>query len=123
MSTGKDFYDRQLEYLTGPDVNGLVENQYHPDAILSGWDYDNSTSFQYSGHDELKAHFKAYLAHLGYIKLISTDLFTELDDAIFFEATVEVAAGIANVYDVFTFQDGKAIRHFTGLKGFRPKEA
>lgn len=122
MSAGKEFYDRQVEYLAGPDIDGLIENQYHPDAILVGYDAQTMTPWQRSGHEELKAHFKAYMEHLGYIKLISTDMFAEIGDAIFFEATVEVAGGIANVYDVFTFKDGKAIRHFTGLKGFRPKE-
>ena len=69
----------------------------------------------------LKQHFINYLGYLGKIKLLSTDHFAEIDDAIFFEATVETEIGIAVVYDVFTFKDGKAIRHFTGVKEVRPK--
>jgi hypothetical protein len=114
---GKAFYERQIDFLTKQDVEGLIKTQYHTDAVLVGFDFTRR------GHAELIPHFKAYLANLGGIKLLSTDKFTEIDDAIFFEATVEVAAGQAVVYDVFTFKDGKAIRHFTGLKSFTPKQS
>jgi hypothetical protein len=112
---GQTFYERQLAYLAEKDVDGLIENQYHPDAILVSFDKT------VRGHADLKQHFTGYLGYLGYIKLISTDKFAEIEDAIFFEATAETNLGIAVVYDVFTFKDGKAIRHFTGVKEFRPK--
>jgi len=53
---------------------------------------------------------------LGYIKLVSTDKFTETEDSIYFEATVETKLGVVRVYDVFLLNDGKATHHFTGLK-------
>jgi hypothetical protein len=112
---GKEFYDRQLAYLAKKDIDGLVENQYHAEAILVSFDT------VVRGRAALKTHFTNYLGHLGKIELISTDKFAEIEDAIFFEATVETAIGIAVVYDVFTFKDGKAIRHFTGVKEVRPK--
>jgi hypothetical protein len=118
MSTtfGKAFYERQVAFLATQDINGLVEAQYHPDAVLVGFD------FTVRGHTALREHFKNYLGHLGKITLLSTDKFTEIEDAIFFEATVETAIGEAVVYDVFTFKDGKAIRHFTGVKSVKPKQ-
>lgn len=112
---GKEFYDRQLAYLAKLDIEGLIENQYHPDAILVSFDKT------VRGHAALKEHFTGYMGYLGYIKLISTDKFAEIEDAIFFEATAETNIGIAVVYDVFTFKDGKATRHFTGVKEVRPK--
>jgi hypothetical protein len=112
---GKEFYDRQVAYLAEKNIGALIENQYHPDAVLVSFD----TTVR--GHAALKQHFKNYLDYLGQIKLLSTDKFAEIDDAIFFEATVETVHGIAVVYDVFTFKDGKAIRHFTGVKEVRPK--
>jgi isocitrate dehydrogenase kinase/phosphatase len=112
---GKNFYDRQVAYLAEQNIDGLIENQYHPDAVLVNFD----TTVR--GHAALKEHFKNYLGHLGKIKLLSTDHFAEIDDAIYFEATVETNLGIAVVYDVFTFKDGKAFRHFTGVKEVRPK--
>jgi hypothetical protein len=118
MSTtpGRAFYDRQIDSLARQDIDGLINNQYHPDAVMVGYD------FVRRGHAELREYFKSYLGQLGKIKLLSTDMFAEIEDAIFFEATVETNLGVAQVYNVFTFKDGKAIRHFTGLKSVKPKE-
>lgn len=114
---GQDFYNRQVAFLAEQDTEGLVESQYHVDAVLVGFE------FTVRGHAELKTHFKNYLGHLGKIKLLSTDQFAEIEDGIFFEATVETDIGIAVVYDVFMLQDGKAVRHFTGVKEVRPKDS
>ena len=118
MSTpGKTFYDRQVDLLAKKDVKGLIDQQYHPDGILVGFEFTRR------GRAELLAHYEGYMEHLGYIKLLSTDHFAEIEDAIFFEATVETQIGIAVVYDVFILKDGKAMRHFTGIKSVRPKES
>jgi hypothetical protein len=95
----------------------LIENQYHEDAILVS--FDNTIR----GRDALHAYFVGYLDHLGGINLKSTDKFTEIEDGIFFEATVETGIGEARVYDVFTLRDGKIFRHFTGVISVRPKAA
>lgn len=108
------FYDRHIELLVAQDVAGLIANQYNEDAVLI------SFSNQIKGASALVEYFKGYLAGLGYIKVLSTDQYTEGDDSIFFEATVETAGGIARVYDVFMLENGKISRHFTGLLGFTP---
>jgi hypothetical protein len=113
-AAGKAFYDRQIEYLEAQDVDKLISNQYHPNAKIISFD------FVKQGHEELHAHFKDYLAHLGKIELKSTDKFVETEDSIFFEATVLTGAGEAKVYDVFMLEDGKATHHFTGLISFQP---
>jgi hypothetical protein len=109
------FYEKQLEFLAAKDAEGLIANQYNDDAYLL------SFSNMIQGAPALVEYFRGYIANLGYIKLLSTDQYTETDDAMFFEATVETAGGVANVYDVFVLRDGKIARHFTGLKGFTPK--
>ncbi len=111
----KAFYERQLEFLAAKDIEGLIANQYNDDAYLL------SFTNHIQGAPALVEYFKGYIANLGYIKLISTDQYTETDDAMFFEATMEVAGGIAQVYDVFVLRDGKIARHFTGLRSFTPK--
>jgi hypothetical protein len=111
----KDFYYRQIEFLANKDVEGLIANQYNDDADLL------SFTNHIVGAPALVTYFKGYIAQLGYIKLLSTDQYTETDDAMFFEAAVETAGGIANVYDVFTLRDGKISHHFTGLRSFIPK--
>jgi hypothetical protein len=114
---GRTFYDRQVAYLEAKDVDGLVASQYHADAVIVGFDFTRQ------GSEALRDHFVRYLDHLGSITLVSTDKFTEISDAIFFEATVRVAHGEARVYDVFMLRAGKATHHFTGLLSFTPNAA
>jgi hypothetical protein len=117
MVKGKysDFYYRQLDFIAAYDVEGLIHNQYTEDAELLNFDY------YIKGAPALIEYFKKYIASLGYIKLLSTDKYTEGDDSVFFESTVETGGGIAKVYDVFVMRDGKIWRHFAGLRGFTPK--
>ena len=114
LTQGKAFYQRQVSFLEDNDVPGLIASQYAPDAELVGYD------LHVSGTQALIKHFTAYLGHLGGIKLISTDKFMETENAIMFEASIKVAAGVARVYDTFVLKDGKAIHHFTGMLGFTP---
>lgn len=119
MSTsfGRQFFDRQIEYLTKPDFDALVEQQYDPHAILVGF------GFTIRGREALREHFKGYLARLGRLVLKSLDDYTEIEDAIFFGATVDTDQGRAKVYDIFVFKDGKAFRHFTGVISIESKPA
>jgi hypothetical protein len=110
----RDFYYRQLDFLAKKDVDGLIHNQYTDDAELLS--FDNYIK----GAPALIEYFKGYIASLGYIKLLSTDKYTEGDSSLVFEATVETAGGVAQVYDVFVMRDGKIQRHFTGLRSFTP---
>jgi len=116
-SFGREFYDRQIKYLESGDVDGLIDNQYLPDAVLVSFD------FTVRGRDALVDHFRNYLERLGGIKLRSTDKFTEIEDGIFFEATVDAGIGKARVYDIFMLKDGKILRHFTGVLGIEPNTA
>ena len=112
---GRAFYDRQLKFLEAKDVEGLIHNQYAPDAELIGFDLN------VIGTEALIKHFHEYLAQMGGINVLSTDKFMETGDTIMFEATVKVAAGTARVYDAFVLlKNGKAAYHFTGLLGFTP---
>jgi hypothetical protein len=111
----REFYDRQLEFIARNDIEGLIHNQYTEDAELLNFNY------YIKGAPALIEYFKTYIGSLGYIKLLSTDNYTEGDDSMFFESTVETAGGVARVYDVFVMRDGKIWRHFAGLLGFTPK--
>lgn len=111
----REFYHRQVAFLEAKDVDGLIDSNYSADAVLTSFD------FEVRGTAALKKHFTGYLANLGYIKLLSTDRYTENEDSIFFEATVETAGGVARVYDVFVLANGRIAKHFTGLLGFTPR--
>ena len=109
------FYDKQLDLIAKKDVERLIKEQYNEDAELLNFDY------YIKGAPALVEYFKGYLNTLGYIKLLSTDKYTEGDDSAFFEATVETAGGTARVYDVLVMKNGKIWRHFAGLISFTPK--
>jgi hypothetical protein len=113
------FYDYHLDILTKKEHVRLVDEQYDPQAQLLNIDHPPAIV----GSEALKAHFAAYLAHLGYLKVLSTDKYVESEDSLMFEATVETAAGVARVYDAFLMRDGRIWRHYTGLLGFTPKDA
>lgn len=117
MSEHRAFYDRRVALLEAGDVETIVTEQYAEDAVLVSFDVTRR------GRDELRSHFQDYLVHLGGLELLSTDKYTETDDAIFFEATVRTGHGVARVYDVFILGDGRATQHFTGLLSFTPSDA
>ncbi len=107
--TGRAFYERQLDYLQRKDIDGLIEEQYTPDAVLISFDT------VVSGREALKEHFRSYLEMLGHLTVKSTDKFVATDDSIFFEATVSTNLGEARVFDSWVLRDGKIRRHFTGV--------
>jgi hypothetical protein len=110
----REFYDQQIAFLVNRDVDRLIDHQYNEDAALL------SFTNHIKGAPALKEYFRGYLANLGYIKLLSTDKYTEDENSFFFEATVETARGIAEVYDVFLMRDGKVATQYTGLIRFTP---
>lgn len=110
VTTGRKFYDEQLDYLYAKDVDGLIDNHYTEDAVLTSLDFD------VKGRAALKEHFRNYLKMLGDLKVVSTDKFRETPDTIFFEAHVETALGPAVVFDGLVLRDGKISYHFTGVK-------
>ena len=110
----REVYERQLAFIAAKDVEGLIRTNYAEDAELLSFDYD------IRGTDALIQYFTGYIDGLGYIKLLSTDKYTEGSDSVFFEATVETAGGIAQVIDVFVMRDGKIWRQFPGLRSFTP---
>ncbi len=106
----KTFYERQVEFLLKGDAEGLVDNNYHDDAMVV------SHEFVVKGKEALKEHFRQYLKWVHIQEVKSTDKFTEADNTIFFEATVRSNFGIVHVFDVWVLNDGKIKYHFTGVK-------
>lgn len=108
---GWKFYTRHLDYFFKKDVDGLVANDYTEDAKLVAF------PFTVQGREALKGAFRQYLDMVGDITLLSTDNFTESDDTIFLEATMNTSkTGERKVYDVFVMRDGKIRYHFTGVR-------
>jgi hypothetical protein len=111
MTSGQVFYQKQLDFLYAKDSVGLIDSNYNADAVLHS--FDNTIK----GSQALKEYFKGYLEMLGDLKVKSTDKWTETDDTIFFEATVETGKfGVVHVFDAMVLRDGKISHHFTGVK-------
>ena len=110
----RTFYEDQVRYCETKDIAG-IRSHYTDDAVLVS--FDN----QIFGGDAIAEYFTGYLDRMAGLKLASTDRFVETDDTIFFEATINLDAGVARVYDAFHLRDGRALRHFTGLLSFTPK--
>ncbi len=107
----KRIYEKQVQYLIAADAENLVEDHYHPDAVVASFD------FTVKGKENLKAHFANYMKWVDIQEVISTDKFTETEDGFSFEATVKTNYGTARVYDVFVLDDdGLVTYHFTGVK-------
>lgn len=109
MAEGREFYDRQIQYLLDRDTDTMIDEHYNENATLV------SHNAVVRGRDDLKQYFKGYVEMLGDLEVVSTDRFTETGDAIFFEATVNSALGQARVYDAFVMSDGRIDYHFTGV--------
>ncbi len=113
-TAGQTFYDDQVRFCETKDIAG-IRSLYTDDAVLVS--FDN----QISGGDAIAEYFSGYLDRMAGLKLASTDRFVETEDTIFFEAMINLDAGVARVYDAFHLRDGRALRHFTGLLSFTPK--
>jgi hypothetical protein len=107
---GHRFYAERIALLRQNKTDELIDLHDHDDAVL--------ITFQQvvCGREALKLHFRKYMDELGRMTVRSLDRFTEKEDTIFFEATVETALGEARVYDGFLLHENNATRHFTGVK-------
>jgi hypothetical protein len=106
---GRRFYDEQIKLLQEARTDELIDRHYHNTAVLV------STTSAISGRESLKHHFRAFVAMLGTLTIVSLDGFIETEDSILFETTIRTALGEAKVYDAFVLRNGKATHHFTGL--------
>ena len=75
-----------------------------------------SYDFRLQGREALKAAFTQYLGLVGDFTF-TTEVFHVTPTEVILEATLQTQnAGVRKVWDVFTMQNGKITRHFTGLK-------
>lgn len=103
---GKEFYLEQLGYIGSGDIDGLLENHYHPDAVMITFDGIRR------GYDELKHYFVNTLGIMGQVTGLSTEFFEETEDVIIFKASITSAGrGTVHADNGLYFRDGKIYRH------------
>ena len=105
------WYIRHVKWFQDKDVAGLLASDYTVDAILMSYD------FRVQGAAGLTYAFTQYLDLVGGFTF-TTEQFHATPTEVILEATLQTEkAGVRKVWDVFTLENGKISRHFTGLKG------
>jgi glyoxylase-like metal-dependent hydrolase (beta-lactamase superfamily II) len=110
----KAFYENHIELLKKNDVNLLVENDYHDDAVMILMVGDEPQVIE--GKDALKGLLGGYMEFI-YRGYLSTEKYAETGDSLFFEATIKTTSGTSQIYDALVMKDGKIFRHFSGSRG------
>jgi hypothetical protein len=103
---GREFFKDQLAYLANKDVEGLLENQYHKDAVMITFDSIRR------GHEELRRGFENTLVSMGKITQLQVNYFAETEDTIIFKATItDDKRGTIKADNALYMKDGKIYRH------------
>ena len=114
ITAGQRFYNDQVRFCETRDIPG-IRSHYADDATLIS--FDN----QIHGGDAIAEYFAGYLQRMSGLKLRSTDKFVETADAIFFEATIDLDAGVAKVYDAFVLENVAPSTTSRACSGSRPR--
>jgi len=111
---GRQFFDEHMDYIAKNDIDGMLDKQYHEDAVLvTFFDYkDTPPPHVIKGREELKKFFEEYLATLGFIELTKMSEVAETEDMILFQASFNCKLGERRVSDGWYLKEGKILRHF-----------
>ena len=103
---GKAFYREQLGFLATNDIDGLLREHYHPDAVMVTFDGIRR------GHGELRHYFQNTLGSMGQITGLATQYFAETEDTIIFKASItDAKRGTVQADNALYFKDGLIFRH------------
>jgi hypothetical protein len=103
---GRDFYLEQLGYLGKNDIEGMLRDHYHPEAVMVTFDGIRR------GHDELRNYFKNTLGSMGQITGLVTQYFAETEDTIIFKAAItDSKRGTVQADNTLYMKDGLIFRH------------
>ncbi len=109
MGWGRDFYLEQLGFMANNDIDGLLRQHYHEDAVMVTFDGIRR------GHAELRTYFEGRLTSLGTISYLATQYFAETEDTIIFKSIVRSGTNAAereiHADNALVIKDGKIWRH------------
>ena len=115
-TSGQRFFDEHMAYLENADVDGMIDAQYHEDAVLiSPFDVIPGTPPPHvvRGRAALKEFFRTYISWQGTIDLESLDNFAETEEAIFFQAIFTSQTGRWVVGDAWHMHEGLIYYHYS----------
>lgn len=112
---GRQFFDEHMAYIYAGDIDGMIDHQYHEDAVLiSPFDVlDTPPPHIIRGREALKAFFHTYIAWQGSINVESLYDFAETEDAISFQAIFTSQTGRWVVGDGWSLKDKMIAYHFS----------
>ena len=106
MGMGKDFYKKQLSLMSAGDIDALLDQHYHPDAVMVTFDGIRR------GRDQLKTYYVETLKLMGKITSLRTEYFAETEDVIIFKAVITSdGRGTIQADNAFYMGEGKIVRH------------
>lgn len=106
MGKGKEFYKEQLALMSSGDIDGLLEQHYHADAVMITFDGIRR------GREELKKYYVDTLKIMGQITYLKTEYFADTEDVIIFKAVItSEGRGTVHADNGFYLKDGKIYRH------------
>lgn len=113
-SPGRVFFDEHMRYIYANDTDGMIDDQYHEDAVLiSPFAVDGSAPHVVRGRSSLKQFFREYMAWQGPIEVESIDQFAATDESIWFQATFSSQTGRWVVGDAWHMRDGRITVHYS----------
>jgi hypothetical protein len=113
---GRQFFDKHMQYIYAGDLDGLIDDQYHPEAVLlSPFDILESKPPPHivRGRPALKEFFNNYVRWQGSINVESLYDFAETEEAISFQAVFTSNTGRWVVGDGWSLKDGLIYYHFS----------
>lgn len=115
VTPGRKFFDEHMAYIYNNDVDGMIDNQYAPDAVLiSPFDIlDTPPPHVVRGNHALKDFFSRYLPWQGGINVEKLYDFAETENSIFFQAIFTSKTGRWVVGDAWHITDGKIDTHYS----------
>ncbi len=103
---GKEFYNEQLGFVATGNIDGLLNEHYHPDAVMVTFDGIRR------GREELRKYYEDTLGLIGRVTYLATEYFAETEDCIIFKAVISSdARGTVHADNGLYFKDGKIFRH------------
>jgi hypothetical protein len=106
MGMGREFYKEQLRLMSSGDIDALLDQHYHPDAVMVTFDGIRR------GREELKKYYVDTLNVMGKISFLRTEYFAETEDVIIFKAVItSEGRGTVHADNGFYIKDGKIYRH------------
>lgn len=111
---GRRFFQEQLQLMSSGQVDKLIAEHYHPEAVMVTFDGIRR------GPEELRRYYMERLASLEQVTGLTVTYYVETEDCILFKAELQAVREHVHADNVLYFRDGQIYRHFalTILEGF-----